>query len=370
MSLGMEHNDRYVMARRRFRKAVVIALFALCTFASRAAAAQDLQSLLDAGHYKRTKALADDRLKKNAKDADALFASGVIKEAQGDLEGAITAVEQAAALQPNKAVFHSQLGEMYGNKAQKVSMFSALKFAHKIRDEGETALKLDPKFSDAYELLIQYYLQAPGIAGGDKDKAYVLLDKLFQVDGVRANLIRDQLALKDKQEERAESYYRNAIRADGNSYMAQTALANFELARKKYAPADTGAREMLRIDRGRVTGYIFLAISYATQERWQDLDTILADSEKNIADDLNPYYQAGRILYTNGKDLPRAERYFKKYLSQDPEIGAPALAHAHWRLGLVYEKEGRKPEAVQELQTALNLKPDLEDAKKDLKRLK
>ena len=71
-----------------------------------------------------------------------------------------------------------------------------------------------------------------------------------------------------------------------------------------------------------------------------------------------------------GKDLPRAERYFKKYLSQDPEIGAATLAHAHWRLGLIYEKEGRKPEAIQEVQAAVNLKPDLDDAKKDLKRLK
>jgi tetratricopeptide (TPR) repeat protein len=339
-------------------------------FANGAAVAQDLQPLLDAGHYKRAKILVDDRLKKDANDADALFSSGVIKAAQGDLEGGIAAVEQAAALQPNRATYHSQLGEMYGDKAQKVSMFSALKFAHKIRDEGQRAMQLDPKLSDAYELMIQYYLQAPGMAGGDKDKAYALLDKLFQFDGVRANLIRGQLALKDKQEERAEGYYRNAIRANENSYMAQTALANFELARKKYAPADTGAREMLRIDRGRVTAYILLAVSYATQERWQDLDAILSDGEKNVPDDLNPYYQAGRTLYTNGKDLPRAERYFKKYLSQDPEIGAPALAHAHWRLGLVYEKEGRKPEAIQELQTAVKMKPDLEDAKKDLKRLK
>ena len=368
MRFGTQHKGRGKSGSAVVTRPLA-ALLCFCASAIVTTSAQDLQPLLDAGHYKRAKAIVDDRLKKNPKDADALFASGVIKETQGDMDGAIAAIEQAITLQP-KAIYHSQLGEVYGNKAQKVSMFSALKFAHKIRDEGEKALQLDPKLSDAYELLIQYYLQAPGIAGGDKDKAYALLDKLFQFDGVRANMIRGQLALKDNQPDRAESYYRNALRADENSYMAQTALANFELSRKKYAPADTGAREMLRIDRGRVTGYIFLAVSYATQERWQDLDATLGDAEKNVADDFTPYYQAGRILYTNGKDLPRAERYFKKYLTQDPEIGMPALAHAHWRLGLVYEKEGRKPEAIQELQTALNMKPDLEEAKKDLKRLK
>jgi hypothetical protein len=43
---------------------------------------------------------------------------------------------------------------------------------------------------------------------------------------------------------------------------------------------------------------------------------------------------------------------------------------AHRSLGLLYEKEGRKSDAISELQTALRLKPDFEAAKQDLKRLK
>ena len=49
---------------------------------------------------------------------------------------------------------------------------------------------------------------------------------------------------------------------------------------------------------------------------------------------------------------------------------APLLAGAHWSLGLVYEKEGRKQDAIAELETSLRLKPDFEPAQKDLKRLK
>ncbi len=45
-------------------------------------------------------------------------------------------------------------------------------------------------------------------------------------------------------------------------------------------------------------------------------------------------------------------------------------ADAHWRLGLVLEKESRKSEAVTEIQVAVNMKPDFPEAKKDLKRLK
>jgi hypothetical protein len=76
-----------------------------------------------------------------------------------------------------------------------------------------------------------------------------------------------------------------------------------------------------------------------------------------------------------GKDLPRAERYFRKYLTQEPEGGSPPLAACHWRLGQLLEKLGKKDEAIKEIQMGIDLKPgldkqNLEVAKKDLKRLK
>jgi hypothetical protein len=43
---------------------------------------------------------------------------------------------------------------------------------------------------------------------------------------------------------------------------------------------------------------------------------------------------------------------------------------AHWRLGLVFEKRGQNAEAIREIELAVKLQPQLEPAKKDLKRLK
>jgi len=43
---------------------------------------------------------------------------------------------------------------------------------------------------------------------------------------------------------------------------------------------------------------------------------------------------------------------------------------AHWRLGLILDKAGRKAEAVSELQIATKLDPKFEQAQKDLKRIK
>ena len=76
------------------------------------------------------------------------------------------------------------------------------------------------------------------------------------------------------------------------------------------------------------------------------------------------------MLLTSGKDLPRAERYLRKYLTMEPEAGEPPLAAAHWQLGQVLEREGKKTDAIPEMEEAVRLQPDLKEAKEGLKRLK
>jgi len=100
-----------------------------------------------------------------------------------------------------------------------------------------------------------------------------------------------------------------------------------------------------------------LAAVYATTERWAELDAVLADAEKQIPDNLGPYLRASSALLQAGK-------------TQDPEPNSNSLGVGHWRLGLTLEKQGRRPEAVAELQTAIRLEPKFEPAQKDLKRLK
>jgi len=104
-------------------------------------------------------------------------------------------------------------------------------------------------------------------------------------------------------------------------------------------------------------------------EKWNELDQVLSQAEKAVPDDFIYYFRAGRVLLATGKDNARAERYFRKYLSQEPEGGTPTLATAHWQLGLVLEKLGRKQDAVAELQIAVKMDPQLKPAKNDLKRL-
>jgi len=131
------------------------------------------------------------------------------------------------------------------------------------------------------------------------------------------------------------------------------------------------AKQAMQIDPGRAAAYTALATLYAQQSRWKDLDAVLQLSQREVPDDLAPFYQAAKSILTGNQDqeLPRAEKYVRNYLSQPPEGNEPSLAAAHWRLGLILEKEEHKDQARDELREALRLEPSFEPAKKDLKRL-
>jgi tetratricopeptide (TPR) repeat protein len=141
-------------------------------------------------------------------------------------------------------------------------------------------------------------------------------------------------------------------------------------SQKNYNLAEKSAIEDIEFEEDRGASYAVLAVVYADLERWKDLDAIIALSEKDVPDDFGSHYQAAKILLLSGKDLPRAERYFRRYLTIDPEAGEPPWSGAHWRLGQVLEKEGKKTEAIAEMQEAVRLQPDLKPAKDDLTRLK
>ena len=89
-----------------------------------------------------------------------------------------------------------------------------------------------------------------------------------------------------------------------------------------------------------------------------------------MPDDLLPYFRAANACLNSGAaDLPRAERYYRKYFAQEPEPESPPLAAAHWRLGQTLEKQGRKLEAIAEWQNSVKLDPNSR-AKEDLKRVR
>lgn len=329
-------------------------------------------ALIEAEHWKRARAIVEPRLKADPKDLQALFIMARCKEAAGEFEPALALTEKLLALDQKNADYHCLLAYIYGRQVVRAGILRKLGLARRIKKEAETALKLKPDHVEARLILIEYYRLAPGIVGGDKNKARALAAEVVKLDPVRGYISQAAIAHQDENTTLMEELYKKAVDENPPSYHALITLArSYSYGRHgKIELVEKYASEALKLDPGRIAAYSLLAQTYARQGRWQELDDLLSRAEENVPDNLNPYFQAGRIAFQQGKDFERAERYFRIYLTQEPEASSPSHAQTYWRLGQTLEKLGRKTEALEAIKTAVKLDPTLEGVKKDLKRLR
>jgi tetratricopeptide (TPR) repeat protein len=333
------------------------------------------EALIKAGHWKRARAVVEPRYRSNPDDPELNYLMSEINDAFGDLNHARALAEKAVALKSTDARYHRQLADVDGETAETASLFEKGAWAKKFKAEAEQAAQLDPRNLDARFDLLEYDLQAPRLMGGGRDKASAMAEEIARINPAKGYLAQARIAEDEKNTGAEESWYLKALAAEPDDYDVLTGIAGLyeRPPQPKLDQARKYAEQAIKAHPGRVEAYSLLAAAYATEGRWDELDAALAGAAKSAPDDLSPYYRAGLAVLNNnnstGAALVRAEGYFREYLNTDPEGGEPTRAHAHWRLGLVLEREGRKPEAISELKTALQLNPDLNAARKDLRRL-
>lgn len=371
--------------------ATVLAILAIVSLATAARAADSTPAaLINAGHWKRARPLVEGQYQVNPENAEAVYLLSRIKLTFGDLDAALSLAEKAVALDPKNSGYHYQLAVTCGRTAEKASLFSKGHWAKRFKEEAETAASLDPRNLEARFGLLEYYLQAPRLMGGGKDKARAMAEEIAKLDAVSGDLAQARVAEDNKDPTKEREVYDKAAAAGPKTYKDLVSIANFFLRPSgnlgqpgnepevgvpaNPAAAEKLAREAVQVEPGQVDAYVTLARLYAGQKSWKELDKTLGESEKKVPDNFVSYFGAGQVLLAQSqigsKDLARAERYFRKYLVQQPEGDSPSWAEAHWRLGLVLEKEGRKGEAASEVEASIALNPNLEKAKADLKRIK
>jgi tetratricopeptide (TPR) repeat protein len=105
----------------------------------------------------------------------------------------IAAGKLAVKLQDGKPEGHFWLGANYGGSA-KASVLSGLSDFDNVKREMETVIKLDESYQmgSAYLGLGQLYLEAPGMLGGDTQKAIQYLEKGLKL-GPDHSLMRAKL---------------------------------------------------------------------------------------------------------------------------------------------------------------------------------
>ena len=289
------------------------------------------ERLIEAGHWKRARAIVEARLREEADDPLASFLLSQIRNAFGDRSSPLALAEKAAALDPKPAKYHRQIAECLGVMAQHSGAFQQLRLARRFRKEIDAALALDPGDTLAHRDLMEFYLLAPGLLGGDWSKADEIAGRIARIDAVEGCLAKARIAEARKQGNEREAWLRRAVEAGPASYRARMALAEFYLAPAHANPAAAAAqaKAAIGLDRGRSAAYCVLAQIHAASRDWSALEEVLSAAAREVPDDPSPYYRAAARLANSGGDLARAARYLRLYLSQEPEGNQPTAAEAH-----------------------------------------
>ena len=288
----------------------------------------------EARRYAEARTTLEAAAKADAKDARAAYYLGRIALVEGNAGKAEDWLEHAVKLDGRTASYHHWLGRAYSREALRAGKFRQMKLAGRIRDEFRTAVALDPDDIDARFDLLQYYLVVPGIMGGSEDRAREQAAEIRRRNEFRGHLAAGAIAERTRDEAGAEREYEAAVASYPDSLAGSYALGSH----------------------------------YARRGDWE---RAFAVCERLIAERRDPVakYYFGRVASLSGQRLDRGAELLREYLGRRPDDTDPSLASAHYRLGLIYEKQGKRDLAKQEYATTVQLDPKQSEAKEGLKRV-
>jgi len=253
-------------------------------------------------------------------------------------EEAIEILEELIQTNENNWEHHHWLGIAYleSTKSPGTGMIKAMKKFKKAKKNLIKSVELNPENIDAREQLAYSFYFPPKIAGGNKKKALEHLAEIKKRDSKKGLEISIEFFLFDEKYEKAEQKCKEFI--------------------KQY-PDDLDILHQL--------GMIY--------QQKKDYEKAFESFEKIIKKDstaLNSLYQIGRTAVFSDQNLDRGVECMKLFLQSEPDENSPSLDAAHWRLGMIYEKQGKLDLAEAEFEEALIINPKDKDYKKSLKKLR
>lgn len=296
----------------------------------------DAHRQFDAGNYQQAAAILRSALEQNARDATLYYWLARCYFELNDFDRAVPNAERSVELDPGNSEYHLWLGRAYGGKAERAGWFSGLSLAKRVRREFEEAVRLNPSNFAAQHDLLEFYLRAPGIAGGGTDKARQQVEAVAAVDPVEGHLVRGDFLADKKKPDQAEMEFRKVLEAQPKRVQPYLDIADFYLRRNDPRRMEEAVEGAARVDP--------------------------SDSQ------LSYYRGVVRILAESR--LPEAEHLLKSYLATVPRRSdLPSHASGREWLGRLYELEGKPEAAAEQYRAALEIDPHRKSAREALRHI-
>jgi tetratricopeptide (TPR) repeat protein len=319
------------------RRLSMITLLAALSLALRAlpSAAEGPKDLLAAGRVDEAIQTLQKQVDQSANDAESYNLLCRAYFMLDEWDRGIAACEHAVNLDPNKSLYHLWLGRIYGEKADRTGIFSAAGMAKRVRTQFERAVEIDPQSWEARTDLAEFYLEAPGIVGGGKDKARSQANLLLPLNPAMAHWVLGRVAEKNKDQATAEREYRAEIESS----------------------------------HGSVRAWLDLAIFYRHTSRYAEMEQALTTMESRPLDRPESLMDGAGCLLRAGRNYPLGVRLLRRYLADTPVEAGPRFK-AHYLLGQLLERQGDRRGAAEEYRASLALAHGFSRAQEALKRVR
>ncbi len=325
----------------KVRSSVVVFAFlfvllpmARIVYAAESPVVADAERKVISGDYRGAIANLQSAVSQDPSDAVAYYWLGRSYYELHDYDNSVAAEEKAVALAPKNSVYADWLGRAYGGKADREHSFFVAK---KVKAEFEDAVHLDPTNVDARRDLEEYCIDAPWIAGGNKDEALAQVDAIAALNPVEGHVAR---AVYDNE------------------------------ALKKPADADAEYHMVVNSKSTDVDPYLQAANFFINENKAADLNAAISAASTASPNDPRLDFYRGVELILSGGDSDNAERYLKSYIASTADHSNwPSHAAARMWLGRLYEGQGKPGVAAEQYRAALQLDPNQKEARLRLSKL-
>jgi tetratricopeptide (TPR) repeat protein len=150
---------------------------------------------------------------------------------------AINAFNRAVELNDRFSEFFVWLGHAHTRDIQKANVMRQPIVARRIKGAYDRAVALDSTSIDAAEARFEFYLNAPGIAGGGMDRARGEAARLKRLDSFLGDFALGWVEEREGRLTAAEGLYNGVIRASPDSTTRARAEARLRIVRGKQAAA-------------------------------------------------------------------------------------------------------------------------------------
>lgn len=299
-----------------------------------AAAATSAKELVASGHVDEAIQTLQQQISATPADAESQNLLCRAYYMAGEWDRGIEACERARDLDPQKSIYSLWLGRAYGEKADHSGFLVAAGLAKKVRVSFEKAVELDPSNWEARTDLAEFYIEAPPMVGGGKDKARDQADALMLVKPGMAHWILGRIAEKNKDMDAAEREYRACIAATHSASRA----------------------------------YLDFAIFLRHADRLDEMELVLKFLETSPIDRSEALMDGASLLLRTDRNPGLGVRLLRRYFSNGPVEDGPAF-RAHDLLAQLLEKQGDRHGAAEEYRAALALFHNDKQAEENLKRI-